>query len=164
MIDRYTRPEMGRIWDLENKFRKWLDIEIAAAEAMAELGEIPAEAADNIRAKANFDVNRISDNYFDQDNIYSFNYLFTVIYLFSQVGRNSLAFEQFEKVGGNLVIQYTFVDNRTFFLTVKSGCIILVLYPVQIRVAGFKHFFGFAFVKLFQFLNVHFYHPPYPKL
>ncbi|HWI55136.1 MAG TPA: adenylosuccinate lyase, partial [Desulfobacteria bacterium] len=49
MIERYTRPEMGRIWDLENKFRKWLDIEIAAAEAMAELGEIPAEAAKNIR-------------------------------------------------------------------------------------------------------------------
>lgn len=61
MIDRYTRPEMGRIWDLENKFRKWLDIEIAAAEAMAELGEIPAEAARNIRDKANFDVKRIEE-------------------------------------------------------------------------------------------------------
>lgn len=61
MIDRYTRPEMGRIWDLENKFRKWLDIEIAAAEAMAELGEIPVEAAKNIREKANFDVKRIEE-------------------------------------------------------------------------------------------------------
>lgn len=61
MIDRYTRPEMGRIWTLENKFRKWLDIEIAAAEAMAELGEIPAEAAKNIREKANFDVRRIEE-------------------------------------------------------------------------------------------------------
>ncbi|MHB9093825.1 MAG: adenylosuccinate lyase [Eubacteriales bacterium] len=61
MIDRYTRPEMGRIWNLENKFRKWLDIEIAAAEAMAELGEIPAEAAKAIREKANFNVERIEE-------------------------------------------------------------------------------------------------------
>jgi adenylosuccinate lyase len=52
---------MGRIWDLENKFRKWLDIEIAAAEAMAELGEIPDEAARNIREKADFDVKRIEE-------------------------------------------------------------------------------------------------------
>lgn len=61
MIDRYTRPEMGRIWDLENKYRKWLDVEIAAAEAMAELGEIPEEAAKNIREKADFDVKRIEE-------------------------------------------------------------------------------------------------------
>lgn len=61
MIDRYTLPEMGRIWELENKFRKWLDIEIAAAEAMAELGEIPAGAARNIREKAGFDVKRIEE-------------------------------------------------------------------------------------------------------
>ncbi len=61
MIDRYTLPEMGRIWNLENKFRKWLDIEIAAAEAMAELGEIPAEAARNIKAKADFNVKRIEE-------------------------------------------------------------------------------------------------------
>ncbi len=61
MIDRYTRPEMGRIWDLENKFRKWLDIEIAAAEAMAELGEIPSEAAKTIREKADFNVQRIEE-------------------------------------------------------------------------------------------------------
>jgi adenylosuccinate lyase len=61
MIDRYTRPEMGHIWTLENKFRKWLDIEIAAAVAMAELGEIPAEAAKNIREKADFNVPRIEE-------------------------------------------------------------------------------------------------------
>ncbi|PKM83326.1 MAG: adenylosuccinate lyase [Firmicutes bacterium HGW-Firmicutes-14] len=61
MIDRYTLPEMGRIWALENKFRKWLDIEIAAAEAMSELGEIPAEAAKIIREKADFDVARIEE-------------------------------------------------------------------------------------------------------
>jgi len=61
MIDRYTRPEMGRIWETENKFQKWLDIEIAAAEAMAELGKIPAEAAKNIKEKAAFNVKRIEE-------------------------------------------------------------------------------------------------------
>jgi len=61
VIDRYTLPEMGRIWALENKFRKWLDIEIAACEAMAELGKIPKEAVEVIKQKANFDVKRIEE-------------------------------------------------------------------------------------------------------
>ena len=45
MIARYTRPEMGRIWSDENKYRTWLEVELAAAEALAEMGEVPAEAA-----------------------------------------------------------------------------------------------------------------------
>src|SRR5271157_5305733 len=49
MIRRYTRPEMGRIWSDENKFRRWLDVEIAAAEVEAEAGLIPASAARAIR-------------------------------------------------------------------------------------------------------------------
>ena len=44
MIDRYTRPEMGRIWSEENKYRQWLEVELAAAEALAETGEVPREA------------------------------------------------------------------------------------------------------------------------
>ncbi len=59
LIARYTRPEMGRIWSDENKFRTWLDVEIAASETLAEAGIVPAEAARTIREKANFDVNRI---------------------------------------------------------------------------------------------------------
>jgi adenylosuccinate lyase len=59
MISRYTRPAMGKIWEDENKFRIWLEIEILACEAQAELGVIPREAAAAIRAKANFDVARI---------------------------------------------------------------------------------------------------------
>jgi adenylosuccinate lyase len=59
MIDRYTLPEMKRIWSDENRFAKWLEIEILAAEAMAELGRIPAEAARVIRERARFDVGRI---------------------------------------------------------------------------------------------------------
>ncbi len=59
MIARYTRPEMGRIWSDENKFRKWLDVEIATAEVEAEAGLIPKSAARGIRRKARFEVNRI---------------------------------------------------------------------------------------------------------
>ena len=61
MIARYTRPEMGKLWDLEHKYRTWLDVEIAVCEAWAELGEIPAEAIDAIRNNARFDVHRIDE-------------------------------------------------------------------------------------------------------
>ncbi|MGQ9557766.1 MAG: adenylosuccinate lyase [Desulfurispora sp.] len=61
MIDRYTLPEMKNIWSLDNKFRKWLDVELAACEALAELGEIPETALRNIKEKANFDVQRIEE-------------------------------------------------------------------------------------------------------
>jgi len=59
MIDRYTTPEMGKIWDDENKYSKWMEIEILACEAMAELGQIPKEAARQIREKADFDIEKI---------------------------------------------------------------------------------------------------------
>src|SRR5499427_10451100 len=61
MIARYTRPEMGRIWSDENKFAKWLEVELAASEALAELGEVPAEAARLLRQHAGFDVARIHE-------------------------------------------------------------------------------------------------------
>jgi adenylosuccinate lyase len=59
MIDRYTRPEMGRIWTQECKYRKWLEVEVAVCEAQAERGVIPADAMEAIRSKADFDVPRI---------------------------------------------------------------------------------------------------------
>ena len=59
MIERYTNPEMGHLWSIENEWQQILNVELAACDAMAELGEIPAEAAKNIRAKAKFDVKRI---------------------------------------------------------------------------------------------------------
>ncbi|MDH3252458.1 MAG: lyase family protein, partial [Ignavibacteria bacterium] len=61
MISRYTRPEMGRIWEDQNKFSIWLDIEILACEAQAELGVVPREAVTVIRDKARFDVSRIDE-------------------------------------------------------------------------------------------------------
>jgi adenylosuccinate lyase len=59
MIERYTRPEMGRIWEDENKYNIWLEIEILACEAQANLGIIPKEAAKEIRTKAKVDVKKI---------------------------------------------------------------------------------------------------------
>ncbi|MBI4653606.1 MAG: adenylosuccinate lyase [Nitrospirae bacterium] len=61
MIPRYTRPDMARIWKPENKFQKWLDVEIAACEAWAELGEIPQKSLNTIKKKAKFDVKRIDE-------------------------------------------------------------------------------------------------------
>lgn len=59
MIERYTRPKMGRIWTLENRYRAWLAVELAVCEAWHELGRIPAEAMQVIRDKADIDVQRI---------------------------------------------------------------------------------------------------------
>lgn len=59
MIDRYTRPEMGKIWTDDNRYQAWLEVEILADEAWAELGEIPKEDVEKIRENASFDVDRI---------------------------------------------------------------------------------------------------------
>jgi adenylosuccinate lyase len=59
MIERYTRPEMGRVWDAKNRYAKWLQVEIVACEAMAKEGLIPKEAFENIKRKASFSVERI---------------------------------------------------------------------------------------------------------
>jgi adenylosuccinate lyase len=61
MIDRYTLPEMKAIWSLENKFKKWLEVEIAACEVHAEDGTIPLEALNEIKEKASFSVQRIEE-------------------------------------------------------------------------------------------------------
>ncbi|SOC40900.1 adenylosuccinate lyase [Salinicoccus kekensis] len=59
MISRYTRDEMGAIWTDENKYKAWLEVEILAAEAWAELGIIPKDEVKNIRPNAKIDVDRI---------------------------------------------------------------------------------------------------------
>src|SRR5688500_17966377 len=61
MIPRYTRPQMGRIWEDENKYRRWLDVELAVTETLAEEGIVPREAAAEIKAKAAFSVDRINE-------------------------------------------------------------------------------------------------------
>ncbi len=59
VIPRYTRPEMARIWSDENRFRTWLAVEVAATETLAAAGIVPKEAAAAIRARADFNVERI---------------------------------------------------------------------------------------------------------
>ena len=59
MITRYTRPEMAKIWSDENRYRCWLEVEILACEAWAELGDIPKEDVQKIRDNASFSVERI---------------------------------------------------------------------------------------------------------
>ena len=61
MIPRYTHPDMGRIWSDERRYRTWLEVEVAAAEAMAEAGLVPREAARDIRERGDFDIARIED-------------------------------------------------------------------------------------------------------
>jgi adenylosuccinate lyase len=61
MIPRYSRPELTAIWDPENRFKIWLEIELLAAEAWAKLGKIPKDIPDQIRKKAKFDVARIDE-------------------------------------------------------------------------------------------------------
>jgi adenylosuccinate lyase len=61
MIPRYTGPEMGKLWDIETKYQKWLEVEIAVCEAWAELGEIPRDALKTIKKKARFDVQKIEE-------------------------------------------------------------------------------------------------------
>ena len=61
MIERYTLPEMGALWSEQNKFQKWLDVEIAVCEVHAENGTIPREALEQIKARAKFSVERINE-------------------------------------------------------------------------------------------------------
>jgi adenylosuccinate lyase len=61
LIPRYTREEMGRVWGDANKFARWLDVELAAAETLAEAGQVPKDAAAAIRARAKVDVARINE-------------------------------------------------------------------------------------------------------
>src|SRR6266849_3227825 len=61
MIERYTRPEMGAIWTDENRFQKWLDVEIAVCEVHADMGTIPREAVNKIKRTASFSVSRINE-------------------------------------------------------------------------------------------------------
>ncbi|MGB9177978.1 MAG: adenylosuccinate lyase [Pyrinomonadaceae bacterium] len=61
MIERYTLPEMGALWSERNKFQKWLEVELAVCEVHAEMGTIPREAVEEIKARAAFTVERINE-------------------------------------------------------------------------------------------------------
>jgi adenylosuccinate lyase len=61
MIDRYTLPEMGAVWTEQNKFQKWLDVELAVCEVHADMGTIPRDALQEIKERARFSVERINE-------------------------------------------------------------------------------------------------------
>ena len=61
MIERYTRPQMGKIWEDQNKYQRWLDVELAVVETLAEEGTIPKTDAEEIRNRASFSVDRINE-------------------------------------------------------------------------------------------------------
>ena len=61
MIPRYTRSEMGRVWSDANKYAKWLEVELAATETLAEAGVVPKDVAAKLRANAKADAGRIND-------------------------------------------------------------------------------------------------------
>src|SRR4026208_1394264 len=61
MIRRYTNPEMGAIWSDQRRYETWLEVELAAADAMAEAGVVPRGAARGLRARAAFDIPRIEE-------------------------------------------------------------------------------------------------------
>src|SRR5215208_840235 len=61
MIARYTNPEMGRIWSDQRKYETWLQVELAAVDAMARAGIVPADAARDLRARATFNIDRIEE-------------------------------------------------------------------------------------------------------
>jgi adenylosuccinate lyase len=60
MIERYTLPEMGALWSEQNKFQKWLEVELAVCDVHAEMGTVPREAVEQIRSRASFSVERIN--------------------------------------------------------------------------------------------------------
>ena len=61
MIDRYEVDEISKIWSKENRYKKWLDVELAITEVLFEWGQVPEESLKNIKEKADFDVDRIEE-------------------------------------------------------------------------------------------------------
>ena len=61
MISRYTHPEMGAIWSEQRRYETWLEVELAAVDAMSAAGLVPADAAQELRARASFDIARIEE-------------------------------------------------------------------------------------------------------
>ncbi|HKM67439.1 MAG TPA: adenylosuccinate lyase [Candidatus Acidoferrum sp.] len=61
MIPRYTREEMGRVWSDTNRYQKWLDVELAAADTLAEAGLVPKDAAATLRSRAKVDAQRVNE-------------------------------------------------------------------------------------------------------
>ncbi len=110
MISRYSRPEMVKIWTLENKFKKWMDVEIAACEAHVELGNIPQKDLNIIKEKADFNVDRISE-------------------IEAEIHHDVIAFL-------TCVAEYVGPSSRFIHLGLTSSDVVDTAFSLQIREAG----------------------------
>lgn len=110
MIERYSREKMTQIWSLQNKFKTWLDIEIAACEAHAELGNIPQKSLKIIKEKANFKVERINE-------------------IEQEVDHDVIAFL-------TCVAEYIGPESRFVHLGLTSSDIVDTSFSIQIKQAG----------------------------
>lgn len=110
MISRYSREEMSRIWSDENRYRIWLEVELAVCEAWAHYGEIPTDALSNIKKKADFDVKRIAE-------------------LEATLKHDVLAFL-------TCVSEYVGDDSRFVHLGMTSSDVLDTAFSIQLREAG----------------------------
>ena len=110
MISRYSREEMSQIWSDENRYRLWLEVEVAVCEAWAHYGEIPADALSNIKEKADFDVKRIAE-------------------LETTLKHDVLAFL-------TCVSEYVGDDSRFVHLGMTSSDVLDTAFSMQLREAG----------------------------
>ena len=110
MISRYSREEMSQIWSDENRYRIWLEVELAVCEAWAHYGEIPADALSNIKEKADFDVKRIAE-------------------LETTLKHDVLAFL-------TCVSEYVGDDSRFIHLGMTSSDVLDTAFSMQLREAG----------------------------
>lgn len=110
MISRYSREEMSRIWSDENRYRVWLEVELAVCEAWAHYGEIPADSVSNIKEKAAFDVKRIAE-------------------LETELKHDVLAFL-------TCVSEYVGDDSRFVHLGMTSSDVLDTAFSIQLREAG----------------------------
>lgn len=110
MISRYSREEMSRIWSDENRYRIWLEVELAVCEAWAHYGEIPQDSVSNIKEKAAFDVKRIAE-------------------LETELKHDVLAFL-------TCVSEYVGDDSRFVHLGMTSSDVLDTAFSIQLREAG----------------------------
>jgi adenylosuccinate lyase len=110
LISRYSREEMSRIWSDENRYRIWLEVELAVCEAWAHYGEIPQDTVSNIKEKAAFDVKRIAE-------------------LETELKHDVLAFL-------TCVSEYVGDDSRFVHLGMTSSDVLDTAFSIQLREAG----------------------------
>lgn len=133
MISRYSREEMSRIWSDENRYRIWLEVELAVCEAWAHYGEIPAESLSSIKEKAAFNVERIAE-------------------LERELKHDVLAFL-------TCVSEHVGDDSRFIHLGMTSSDVLDTAFSIQLReaggliVGGLQNLLGILRKKAFDYKN-----------